>query len=403
MKSRICLKFLFCVNLAVAQCDPVYLITGDSSNSDLQPLRSILSDKNIVLLGEPTHGEGNVFEEKTRLVKFLHEELNFGILAFESGFFELNKAQNEISAGLPVEDCLEKSLFPVWTESDQFCSLVSFIKKTKNRIRIVGFDNQLTGSYCLGIVDDLSAYLQNLSINIKVDWQALRNEIEFVCSNYRVNDFSTTNAIITDIIDKLSKAKLSNVNEKRDRDFWIQCLKSLRALLTDYHTNDPSAKTQDSFKASDSNSRDRQMAENLLFLAAQYPNEKIICWGATLHFANDVTRLGNEELMDYQPMGQWVKNIYKEKAYIIGFTGYDGQYGSVFQNPTDVPRPPDNSIEAYLTSKGITSAFIDLQQCNAKFTMSAFDYTPLHGDWSKVLDGIFFIKTITPSTKTDSK
>lgn len=65
----------------------------DTSFADLEFLRQEIGSARIVFLGEPTHGEGNVFEAKARLVQFLQQRMGFTTLGMESGFYEMHKAQ----------------------------------------------------------------------------------------------------------------------------------------------------------------------------------------------------------------------------------------------------------------------------------------------------------------------
>jgi erythromycin esterase len=78
--------------------------------SDLAPLRQSLQAVTVVGLGEPIHHDGSAFKAKVRLIKFLHQELGFGVLAFESGFYDCYKAWQEIQAGKPALDAARKSL-----------------------------------------------------------------------------------------------------------------------------------------------------------------------------------------------------------------------------------------------------------------------------------------------------
>jgi len=66
--------------------------SSDDNFSDLELFRDSIKDSRIILLGEATHGEGNYTSAKIRLVKFLHREMGFDILAIECGFYECNKA-----------------------------------------------------------------------------------------------------------------------------------------------------------------------------------------------------------------------------------------------------------------------------------------------------------------------
>ncbi len=53
----------------------------DEDFSDLESLRTTLDGVQLVLLGEADHRSGSDFLAKTRLVKFLHRELGFDVLA----------------------------------------------------------------------------------------------------------------------------------------------------------------------------------------------------------------------------------------------------------------------------------------------------------------------------------
>jgi len=44
----------------------------------------VLKDKRIVFLGENAHGVSEFTTMKARLIRYLHEELGFDVLAFES-------------------------------------------------------------------------------------------------------------------------------------------------------------------------------------------------------------------------------------------------------------------------------------------------------------------------------
>ena len=58
----------------------------DTDFRDLAFLKAEIGPARVVLLGEPTHGEGNVFEAKIRLLRYLREQMGFTTVAFESGF-----------------------------------------------------------------------------------------------------------------------------------------------------------------------------------------------------------------------------------------------------------------------------------------------------------------------------
>lgn len=60
---------------------------NDTNYSDLAPLMKAIGDKRVVMLGELFHGDGETMKLKSRVVRFLHEKMNFNVIVFESDFF----------------------------------------------------------------------------------------------------------------------------------------------------------------------------------------------------------------------------------------------------------------------------------------------------------------------------
>jgi len=58
----------------------------------LEGLGRAIGDSHIVLLGENGHGVGSLSEIKAELLAWLHEDLGFEVIAFESGYFECGHA-----------------------------------------------------------------------------------------------------------------------------------------------------------------------------------------------------------------------------------------------------------------------------------------------------------------------
>jgi erythromycin esterase len=72
-------------------------INSDSTDfSDLTFLKDVLKDVKIVALGEQLHYDGATFEAKVRLIRYLHEELGYNVIAFESGLYDCTKANEAI-------------------------------------------------------------------------------------------------------------------------------------------------------------------------------------------------------------------------------------------------------------------------------------------------------------------
>ena len=58
----------------------VNTIQTTESDEDLNILGDAVKNVEILMLGEQAHGDGSTFLAKTRVIKYLHENLNFNVL-----------------------------------------------------------------------------------------------------------------------------------------------------------------------------------------------------------------------------------------------------------------------------------------------------------------------------------
>jgi erythromycin esterase-like protein len=380
---------------------PVHVVRSinpaDTDFQDLEFLRQEIGPARVVMLGEPTHGEGNVFEAKIRLLRFLQQRMGFTTLAFESGFYDLHKAQRELEAGKSAQEALGNSVFSIWTGVQEFQAVMPLVGKGK--LRVAGFDPQLSGGYGGDLVDDLQAFLAPEKGAVALNYDYLDEVISFMADNFfflpttKLADFEKEMAKAT----RLTEKAATGPDNKRRAEalFWQQCLRSLLAQARDYDAHDPSQKDEKSFKAVDSNPRDAQMADNLLWYLRQHPQEKVVCWGALGHFSNKAEVLDNAELQAYRPMGRAVKAaLGADQVYILGTLAGGGTYSF----NTSVPAPAAGSLEADLLAQGNEYSFVSLKHeaPGRQLTTSAFDYKPLTGPWSEVVDGFLFLRSVNP-------
>ena len=107
---------------------PIRSLTS-SDFSDLQFLKPILKDRKLVQLGESGHGVSEFDMVKVRLIKFLHQEMGFDVIAFESSLFECFYA-NENAPDLSPMDIMRNSIFGVW-HAHETLALFDYIKSTQ--------------------------------------------------------------------------------------------------------------------------------------------------------------------------------------------------------------------------------------------------------------------------------
>ena len=122
----------------------------DEDLSDLAPLKEVLKNVEIVLLGEQSHGEGTTFWTKIKLIKYLHQELGFDLLLFEGGFYDCKKAWESVQEGMDVQVALGKSLSPLWAYTKEFEAFSFYLQQqfqSSSPLMFLGFDSQLLSDF----------------------------------------------------------------------------------------------------------------------------------------------------------------------------------------------------------------------------------------------------------------
>jgi erythromycin esterase-like protein len=368
------------------------------SSKDFSFLKDELKNAQVVLLGENTHFDGNVFEIKTEIIKFLHKELDFSTIAFESGIYDVWKAQQNINNGEKTKIAIEKSLFSIWSKTKEFQSFIPFFEDNKNKLKIVGFDSQITAEYGNAhLIKDLVEYckLNQFKLNFKQDDLELLLESIINSGVFDEEDISyekfkfELNNLITHI-DKKPKNEF--------HFYWKQIIKSLLSIGEEsYIKNEPIASAF--YTSLDDNIRDKQMANNLLSYIKEHPNEKIICWGANVHFANDLSSVKTPIIKEFIPMGSYLKKELQDKIYSLAVvTSTD----SIFLNNVWSKTPINpKSFEYFLKTQNKPYLFVSSQQDEMKKTQLNRLFSPINfidARLDLLHDGYLYFNEVKPST-----
>lgn len=293
--------------------------------SDLRSLVPYLSDKRIVQLGESGHGVAEFNQVKVRLIKFLHEEMGFNVIAFESGLFDCYYANDNVSSFTPV-DMMTNSIFGVW-HTWEVVPLFEYLKQVSNEsspLTLAGFDIQVSspkaGSH-------RPEFLSQLVAMVDTDFAEHVYEVdtEYV-SRHREEDYILENKdvliaeyeIVVNFIDEnreelMAKSSGNPAAVGVARQIAWSVTKEIEYLFT-YYTGWPGA----AFEV-----RDRSMAENVDFLISElYPEEKIIIWAHNAHVCHD--RRARPEMYG-NSMGKWIVESHRPELYTIGLYMYRGE------------------------------------------------------------------------------
>jgi len=391
---------------------------GDEQFSDLQPLKGVFGDAQIILLGEISHGDGNTFLAKIRLIKFLHQEMGFDVLAFESGLYDCAKAWDLIRSGGQVKTAMQKAIFPLWGMSEQVQPLLTYIGEMANSehpLEVAGFDSAFTGTASSTyLIADLEAFLYGCGLLARgrtgwAEFVAILDDLTHAAyqSGSKIPPYgSEREEFLNTLVGLRSDIEKTSDPVDREAAFWLQVLESTETHSVHLW------QAYDSHRLIEySEKRDAQMGRNLLWLADEYfPGRKIIVWAATYHVARNLDSLEPVEAVepDAPPrpevMGDVVFDALGDQIYALGFTASTGSTGAVFKPAHDLSEVSEGSFEELMNRAGFEYAIVDFRHITAggdwlgeEMISRPFGYVEERGDWTKVLDGLMYIREMIPS------
>ncbi len=403
------------------------LDVADGDFSDLEPLRGILAGVRVVMLGEHNHGDGTAFLAKTRLIRFLHEELGFDVLAFESGLYDCAKAWDFLAAGEPARVAVPRGVFGVWTSSREVQPLIDYLgtrAASDHPLELAGTDSQLTGTASEELlVRDLAAYLTSIDPKLAQgpDWNRVVQFLDYYLAGYWEMGMDSPPSAEEQAAFARTMEHWQSVIASCDRTpgtvpwsgaFWRQFLASLHDLAEQsWRTNaddriaDPANFTR----------RDVQMGKNLVWLAKErYPNRKIIVWAATFHNARNLRTLEVSDPKSARlyagmiPMGEVAWKALGDQLYSLGFIAYEGEHARYFaRKATPIAKPSADSLEDLSARAGLVNAWIDFRKppaggswLRAPLTARLHSYQEMRADWSRIVDGVVFLRKMERSNRT---
>lgn len=382
---------------------PAYLeLTDNPSAEDLSFLKKELQTARVVMLGEKTHADGNVYEMKIKILKYLQSEMGFNTVAFESGTYDLWQAQKNIIAGQSVEKALASSLYPIWSKSEQFSEFTDFFEQHKSVMKLYGFDSQISGE--LGekkLVGGLYEYCRRKKIRLDLR----QEDLELLVESMAISGIYDGGDISYDAYRKAMlnvASHMASLPETEENFYWVQIIKSLLATAQGYRND---SYTVSSFYTTvDDNTRDRQMSENLLEYIRMHPDEKIVCWGANQHFVNSMASVSTPVLKDFVPMGTFVKSALGNKVYsLAAVTASDSIYleNSWRATPIEI-----GSFEHQLKVTGKKHLFVSSSQEKMSVPIMSRLFSPqtfVSARLDQLHDGYLFFSSVTPSVTVEQQ
>ena len=350
-------------------------------------LAPILAGADIVMLGEPMHGDGGAIALRALLVEVLYADFGFDVLVFEADFFSIAEGWKAVRRGADVHTFAEANIYDFWSRAPAARGLWKFVgerAQSSARFDVAGIDCRFRGTIAK----------QSLLAE-------LRNALE-PTGLYAAPEFNTFEMGVRKLFDDEYGFK---PDKKFEAEWFAFCRRAVDALQSDGASiNSFAVATFASLArwagfAWLGESRDRAMGLNLAWLRDhRFVGRKKIVWAHNNHIlksARVLTASTDPKLRSAETPGEKAQHVHlgqvaaqrwgdtvRSIALIDGVGAVSSDYPSAlsgarmnFEPVRSVPSHSLDSLEAILLNSSATTSIVDLRSVDpeAEFRSRAID------------------------------
>ena len=333
------------------------ILAFDADYAQLARVGAAVGDSRIVGMGEGSHGTSQFFALKERLFKYLVEKKGFTVFAMEAYWGAGLYVDRYIKTGRgTAEQAVASLVYWPW-DTPQMVDLVRWMREYNAKpgkhpvLSFVGLDMQSA----MGAIGYLKTYL-----NMHVPTHIVGAESALDCAAAAAAYFHAKP-------DVDCRQKVEAIGKQ------LSMLKDVPDLGIARHSVTITLQYLDWKNTPEDGQlgiRDRDMAENLKWLAAFYADAKIAVWAHNYHIGTSAKELPS------RPMGSYLRAAFGPGYYAIGQTFGSGTVRAIVSphglQVVNVPLSPGDTIAAAFKWLNEAAAFIDLRGLGATGALQTF-------------------------------
>lgn len=267
------------------------------STDDLEVLKRLVGDSKVVALGEATHGTGEIFKMKNRIIQYLAANEGFDIFSIEANMPESYRL-NEYTVEGKGDSRKLVSGMGFWTwDTEEVLDMVEWMRSfnaQQPRVTFTGFDMQFYQASAAIIKD---AFKDNEQITAAI--ANIDSKLGKLHKKRKLNAYSPASVDISKEAAQLKGLIAKSNIDNSEREWLLQ-----NVTILEQYSNNMSQEW-----------RDRCMADNVLWINGRNLSSRIVMWAHNGH----VNKTGNT-------MGGHLKDSLAEDYVTFGFAFYYGSY-----------------------------------------------------------------------------
>jgi erythromycin esterase len=370
-------------------------LTDANQAIDFSFLKPILQNKRVVSLGENFHRVKEYSSVKVSMIKYLHEELGYDVIAFESGMGDAAVAFEDANK-LDTDMMMAASIFPIW-HSEETLELFQYIQeqaKGDHPLYLAGYDMQFNSFYVTKVIAEAIAKLdkQQAKNYMDTDLHAIQDLYDIINKKGTLQQSKDKQAYIKEakkLINKYVPEYKKSIKFMKDHH------KQLSALYPDnpHMVNIMIRSMYDRISflrmitLEDKPSyefRDQFMFNNLQYLMnTVYKDKKFILWAHNDHLSKNTSK---GEILEqgkwttsFNSLGERLHKQLKDQLYVVGLFMNQGESVAITSmKPFQIKPRPVGSLEHTIMQSGYDNTFVDLSAHKQKDALNAWMFKPMY-------------------------
>jgi len=350
---------------------PLKTVQSGSGFKDLEPLKEMVGDARIISLGEPTHGNREVFQLKHRMIEYLVEEMDFNNFILECPFAEAYDINRYVVDGIgDPEKALAGIYFWTW-DTQEVLALIEWMRtynadpSNEKKVKFYGMDVQDPERAARVMLDFLK------KVDPKLE-EAVRPELGILEVQFSEPVSLGRRPYIPQEYDETSLLEIKRVMKafQQNKQKYISATSEKEWSWAKRHARQVEIWIEACFNDGENyvEIRDKEQAENIKWILEQEgDSSKAIVWAHNCHVSNAAPK-------DDVPMhGYYLRKMYGDQLKIFGLFFNQGGFKAIdahmpSRGMTDffVGKVPANTLEHTLSSSQHAIAVLDLNELPEK-------------------------------------